>query len=160
MLIESGESSKRDVMAKHAAAKNLLDRIIANDVGKVEDFLALGDSVLWRQLIRYEFAVSSLTHPELAELLLLPKLATYEICTLSAFTLTALLGASDILMSLMEKDVPVDMRTESGTTALHMAAFAGRAEVIELLLEVYKADVSCVDRWVGVLCLCVCVCVS
>ena len=136
-------------MAKHAAAKNLIDRVISNDVTKVEEFLNLGDSLLFRELIRYEFDIQALLRSDTNLHALFPKLLAYEIKTLSAFHLAAMNGASDIVMSLMEKDVPVDVPTVTGTTPLHLACFAGKADTVNLLIEVYKADIERVDRCVG-----------
>lgn len=135
-------------MAKFAAASDLFERVVENNVAKVEEYLQLGDSPLWRELIRYEFDISDIAHPKLQNHQLLNKLCAYEIKTLSSFHVAALLGLNDVLMALMEKDIPIDMPTVSGSTAFHLACFSGKMDTVNLLREIYKADISRRDRQV------------
>ena len=44
------------------------------------------------------------------------------------------------------QDIPVDMGLSSGTTALHLASFAGEIETVKLLKDVYKAEINKQDR--------------
>ena len=135
-------------MAKYAAAFNLFETALVNNVIKVEERLILGDSLLWRELIRYEFDLRQLETTKLKGHSLIPKLLAYDIKTLCTFHMVVMLGYNDLLMSLMEKDIPVDIILVSGTTALHMACFAGHLDLVQLLIQIYKADLHKCDRWV------------
>lgn len=42
----------------------------------------------------------------------------------------------------------MDIGLSSGTTALHLAAFAGELDTVKLLTDVYKADVNKQDKCV------------
>ena len=94
--------------------------------------------------MRYEFNIN--TMPLFKNDKLIPKMLAYEIKTISPFHLAAMVGSNDILVNLLDKDVPVDMPLASGTTALHMASFAGHDETVQVLLDVYKADLCKRDR--------------
>ena len=48
---------------------------------------------------------------------------------------SAMLGATEILLALLDAGVDVDVRRGDGATALHQAAFGGDAELVEALLE-------------------------
>ena len=46
-----------------------------------------------------------------------------------------MLGATEILLALLDAGVDVDARRGDGATALHQAAFGGDAELVDTLLE-------------------------
>ena len=48
---------------------------------------------------------------------------------------SAMLGATEILLALLDAGVDVDARRGDGATALHQAAFGGDAELVDTLLE-------------------------
>ena len=48
---------------------------------------------------------------------------------------SAMLGATEILLALLDAGVDVDARRGDGATALHQAAFGGDAELVDALLE-------------------------
>jgi ankyrin repeat protein/spore coat protein CotH len=53
----------------------------------------------------------------------------------------ALMGHTEIMTFLLEKDADINARNRDGNTALHSAAFLGRADAVELLLE-HGVDVN------------------
>ncbi len=131
-------------MSKQATAKSLLESIYKQQLGDIETKLGWGDSLSWRELIRYEFELTSLDM--FRSDVLISKLLVYEIRSISPFHLAAMLGNNDILVNLLDKDIPVDMPLSSGTTALQIASFAGHDDTVKILLDVYKADLNRRDR--------------
>lgn len=138
---------------REAIASLLMDHIKNNDVKQVEECLHTGSRTnqptksQWRDVIRYEFSIQALMEYTLRYDVIAPRLLAYDIVSLSPFLYAALKGHDDILINLIEHDVPVDMTIESGTAALHLAAFAGKVSTIRMLVGVYKADVNKQDKY-------------
>ena len=135
-------------MDQREAVANLLMEHCKNDAAdKVEKCLESGDSYSWRDILRFEFDTETLIETLLRYDVVLPKLILYEIRTISPFHYAALRGNRDILVCFLDKDVPVDLALKSGTTALHLACFSGNAEIVKLLVDVYKADLNKQDKY-------------
>ena len=136
-----------DHKQRQAVATLLLEYVNKGDVSRVESHLSqFKDDSQWRYIIRCEFPIQELMADVLQYDLSLPRLLSYEIGTLSPFHYAALRGLNDILMNFVDHDVPVDVALESGTTALHLAAFGGKADCVKMLLEIYKAELNKQDR--------------
>ena len=131
---------------RNAIAYLLIEHCKDEASAKVEKCLESGDSYSWRDILRFEFDTEILLETLLRYDIILPKLMLYEIKTVSPFHYAALLGNQDILVCFLDKDVPVDLALKSGTTALHLASFSGNAKIIELLVDVYKADLNKQDK--------------
>ncbi|KAK2187367.1 hypothetical protein NP493_168g03000 [Ridgeia piscesae] len=134
-------------LTKHAerAADILLQLVAHNNVAEIETCLA--DGAQWRDIIRYEVPIGGNSKGRLDEALMI-KLMSCEVTNITAFHLAALLGLTDIIVTFIEHDVPVDFPLQtSGSTATHLASFAGHTITLQLLLDVYKADVSITDRY-------------
>lgn len=133
------------------AARELFSHVKDNNIKQVEACLKDG-SPLWRDAIRFTFPTLSMMEYVLKGNPLIPKLVACEIVTLSPFHLAAMLGFNDILVNFVDKDVPVDLCLESGTTALHLASFAGHVSTVKMLVDIYKAELDKQDRWDFVTC--------
>ncbi len=131
-----------------SVADLLMDHVKENDVSKVEACLRRGppSGYQWRDVIRYEFSIQALMEYTLRYDVIAPRLLAYEILSLSPFLYAALKGHDEILVNFIERDVPVDLILNTGTTALHLASFAGHVTTIKMLVEVYKADVNKQDQ--------------
>ena len=96
-----------------APATNLWDAVKFGDV---------------RTFDRFTIEVASLTN-------------AHPVFRTTPLTWAALCGRHDIVMTLLERGVPVDGRNGDGGTALHAAGFMGHADVVALLLR-RGADVN------------------
>lgn len=83
----------------------LLHLVARNQVRQVEACLANGAQ--WRDVIRYEVSLVGNGNGRLDETLVM-KLMSCEVTNITAFHLAALLGLTDIIVSFIDHDVPVD----------------------------------------------------
>ena len=143
-------------MDVESAARALLNAVLVNDLQKVQELMSHGDTHSSRTIARYEFSLPELTSTSGPEAIRddprCPKLIDYEILSMSAIHCAALFGHLDIVMDVLDKDVPVDTPLASGTTLLHLAAFGGADNLVNALIDVYKADRFRTDRWVWTKC--------
>lgn len=139
-------------MSRESSSRALLNAVLANDLQALQKILSQGDAALWRELIRYEFSLPSLISAAgpaaLREDPRGPKLLDYEIRSMSALHCAALKGHFDLVLELLDRDIPVDTPLASGTTMLHLAAFSGYVPLISALIDIYKADRFRTDRLV------------
>ena len=100
-------SDMATTLTKHAerAADILLQLVAHNNVAEIEACLA--DGAQWRDIIRYEVPTGGNSKGRLDEALVI-KLMSCEVTNITAFHLAALLGLTDIIMTFIEHDVPVD----------------------------------------------------
>ena len=88
-------------------ADRLLHLVAGNKVSEVESCLADGTSSHWRHVIRHEVSLAGSGIGRLDETIVL-KLMSCEVTSITAFHLAALLGLTDIIVSFIDNDVPVD----------------------------------------------------
>ena len=128
--------------------------VVANNVKFVEQWLkkktnAGGGGGDRRATIRTELDLRGPIAYNLRDCRLVPPLLAIRTTTVSALHLAALLGHNDILVNLLDWDVPVDAAlVQSGGTPLQFASLAGHLHTVSLLIDVYKADVGIADKWV------------
>ena len=144
---------------KAAIAEGLLDRIKREDWSSFDIILkrstdVTGDDDTWPETLRYELALPDLTQSCSGLLhndIVLPRLASNcDLQTMSVFHYAALRGADQVLRLFLGRRVPADVALHSGTTALHLAAFAGKTTTVKLLVDEFGADVNREDRSVEI----------
>ena len=118
-------SDMATTLTKHAerAADILLQLVAHNNVAEIEACLADGGQ--WRDIIRYEVPIGGNSKGRLDEALVI-KLMSCEVTNITAFHLAALLGLTDIIMTFIEHDVPVDFPLKVGAAfrvQFHFASF-------------------------------------
>ena len=93
--------------------ERLLHLVAGNKVSEVESCLADGTSSHWRHVIRHEVSLSGNGIWRLDESVVL-KLMSCEVTSITAFHLAALLGSTDIIVSFIDNDIPVDFPLQVG----------------------------------------------
>ena len=132
-------------MKKDVSARILVDLVNSNDIKQVEATLSSGDLSSWRDIIQFEFPLENLHKTILKNNNLIPKLISCEISSISSFHLAAILGHVEIIVTILDRDVPVDFALASGTSALQLACFAGKLETVKILVNIYAAQLNVQD---------------
>jgi len=127
-----------------AIAESIIGHVRNEDLTSIELVLKAADEGTWREVLRYELDLVALLDGLMCSDILAPRLLIlFEITTLSPFHYAALRGADDVIERFIERSrLPVDAALRTGTTALHLACFAGAVGTAEMLIDKYGAGID------------------
>jgi len=134
--------------ARKAIAESIIDHVNNDDLQKIERILGnVDDPAMWREVLVHELSMAELLKALLSNDIRLPRLAVFDIVTMSAWHYAAMRGADSIVALFLAKSrLPVDAVLETGTTALHLACFAGETETVVALIDGRRADINRKDK--------------
>lgn len=133
-------------MDKDKSSRDLFTFIQTNATSRIERFIrSAGDKATIKSIVLNEMTLSPLLETVFTGNVLIFKLLQCEIHSLTPAHYAALMGQTDILVTLFDY-VTADFALESGSTLLHMASFGGNMGTVKLLLDVYRAQPAKRDK--------------
>jgi Ankyrin repeats (3 copies) len=135
-----------------AIAESTISYIVEDDIESLKMVMSTsGDKELWHRVFRYELKIEDMI--EVGGLLqydiVVPKLVLWGTQTISPYHVAALRGIDDVLrVCVRQLGVRVDVKLSNGTTALHVACFAGQIDATKMLIDELQADVNATDELV------------
>ena len=135
---------------QRAIAESIVSYLVEDDADSLKLICSTtGDAESWRSVFRYELDIAECI--EVGGLLqydiVVPKLVFWGTTTISGYHLAALRGVGDVMtLCVRQFGIGVDVRLESGVTALHVACFNGQLDVVKLLVDDLGADVNATDK--------------